>query len=157
MSSYCFFPPKYFGHWRCFSRKQSKNDDNHFPLLYALHSQLNWHVSGVCCVPGIFFRMEQDCPCPQCLSSLAGETVKYYKHLGQKQCGKHYGDSGEGAIVKKLHQRADVRKGRGHDCKRSSIHHSFIHNLIPQTFITGLLFARRRAWDSKMARTWSTE
>ena len=88
-----------------------------------------------------FFRMDQDLP--QCLSSLAGEAVKYYKYLGQKQW-KHHGDSGEGATAKKLHQRADVRKGRGPDCKGNPIHHSFIHTLIPQAFITHLLFARNK-------------
>lgn len=33
-----------------------KKDNTHFPLLQALHSQLHWHVSGTCCVPGIFFQ-----------------------------------------------------------------------------------------------------
>lgn len=88
-----------------------------------------------------FFRMEQDLP--QCLSRLAGETVKYYKYLGQKQW-KHHGDSGKGAIAEKLHQRADVRKGRGHYSGWNPIHHSFIHTLIPQTFITHLLFASNK-------------
>lgn len=88
-----------------------------------------------------FFQNGTRCPCPSCLSSLAGETVKY-KYPGQKQHETHYGDSGEGAIVKKLHQRADVRKGRGHDYKRDPTHHSSIYTLIRQTWMTCLLFAR---------------
>lgn len=36
MSSHCFFPPNCLGHWSCFSRKQSKKNTNHFPLLHAL-------------------------------------------------------------------------------------------------------------------------
>lgn len=84
-----------------------------------------------------FFRMEQDLP--QCLSRLAGETVKYYKYLGQKYW-KHHGDSGEGATAKKLHQRADMRKERGHYSGWSSIlihssTHWFPKQLLPICYL----------------------
>lgn len=79
-----------------------------------------------------FFQNGTRCPCPECLSSLAGETVKY-KYPGQKWCETHCRDSGEGAIIKKLHQRADVRKRRGHDYERDLTHHSSLYTLIHQT------------------------
>lgn len=144
MSSHCFFPPTYFGHWSFwfFNGKQFKKTTI-TSVCFVLFTVNSTGMFRHHCVQGMFPRMEQDCPCPQCLSGLTGEAVQYYKHLGRNSVRTTV-ETREGAKVRKLHQRADVRKGRGRDCKGDPIHHSFMHMLIPHTCVICLLFARNK-------------
>lgn len=146
VSSLCFFPPKYFGHWSLFvffflSKKQSKRT-----TITSLCSMLFVvNLTGMFQAPlhaRHFFQNGTICPCLQCLSSIAGETVNIISTWGQKQCEKYHGDSGEGAIGKKLHQRADLRKGRGRDYKGDlpilhSSSHWFTKQVLPACDLPG--------------------